>query len=76
MTYVIILAAGKGTRLYPATKSTPKPLMPLAGRETLCYIIDEIIENNINEIGIVVCRMKMKMKYHLSLKKITQKVIF
>lgn len=50
----LILAAGKGTRLYPATKSTPKPLMPLAGRETLCYIIDEIIENNINEIGIVV----------------------
>lgn len=50
----LILAAGKGTRLYPATKSTPKPLMPLAGKETLCYIIDEIIENNINDIGVVV----------------------
>ena len=40
----LILAAGKGSRLYPATKKTPKPLMPIAGRETLCYVIDEIIE--------------------------------
>ncbi|MAV14807.1 MAG: glucose-1-phosphate thymidylyltransferase [Chloroflexi bacterium] len=50
----LILAAGKGSRLYPATKKTPKPLMPIAGRETLCYVIDEIIENEITEIGIVV----------------------
>lgn len=50
----LILAAGKGTRLYPATQSTPKPLMPLAGKETLCFIIEEIIENGIREIGLVV----------------------
>ena len=50
----LILAAGKGSRLYPATKKTPKPLMPIAGKETLCYVIDEIVENGITEIGIVV----------------------
>ena len=42
----IILAAGKGTRLFPATKSTPKPLMPLAGKATLNYIIEESRVNN------------------------------
>jgi len=50
----LILAAGKGSRLLPATKSTPKPLMPIAGKPTLGYIIDEILQNNISEIGIVV----------------------
>ena len=52
----LILAAGKGTRLFPATKSTPKPLMPLAGRETLFYIIDEILNSGISNIGIVVSK--------------------
>ena len=50
----LILAAGKGTRLFPATKSTPKPLMPLAGKATLSYIIDEISINGISDIGLVV----------------------
>lgn len=50
----LILAAGKGTRLFPATKSTPKPLMPLAGKATLSYIIDEIVKSGISKIGLVV----------------------
>ncbi len=50
----LILAAGKGTRLYPATKKTSKPLMPIAGKETLSFIVDEILDNNVTEIGIVV----------------------
>tara|TARA_E500000331_G_scaffold349260_1_gene392181 strand:+ start:3866 stop:4828 length:963 start_codon:yes stop_codon:yes gene_type:complete len=50
----LILAAGKGTRLFPATKSTPKPLMPLAGKATLSYIIDEIVISGISNIGLVV----------------------
>ena len=52
----LILAAGKGTRLFPATKSTPKPLMPLAGKATLNYIIDEILNSGISNIGIVVSK--------------------
>ncbi len=50
----LILAAGKGSRLYPATLSTPKPLMPIGGKETLYFIIKEILDNGINSIGIVV----------------------
>jgi NDP-sugar pyrophosphorylase family protein len=35
----IILAAGKGTRLLPHTKDTPKPLLPVQGRPILDWII-------------------------------------
>ena len=66
----LILAAGKGTRLNPATHSTPKPLMPLAGKETLCFIIEEIIENGIREIGLVVSEENQKeIKRFISNKK-------
>ena len=66
----LILAAGKGTRLYPATQSTPKPLMPLAGKETLSFIIEEIIENGIRESGLVVSEENHKeIKNFISSKK-------
>lgn len=66
----LILAAGKGTRLNPATQSTPKPLMPLAGKETLSFIIEEIIKNGIEEIGLVVSEENQKdIKKFISKKK-------
>ena len=50
---IIILAAGKGERLYPLTKNTPKPLTDLGDGETLLekqlksldesQVIDEVI---------------------------------
>ncbi len=38
----ILLVAGYATRLYPLTVNTPKPLLPVAGRAMLDYIVDEI----------------------------------
>lgn len=38
----IILVAGYATRLYPLTKDTPKPLLKVAGRPIIDYIVDEI----------------------------------
>jgi glucose-1-phosphate thymidylyltransferase len=41
---VLILAAGYATRLYPLTQTVAKPLLPLAGRPMLDYLLDRIRE--------------------------------
>ncbi len=38
----LILAAGYGTRLYPLTKHTPKPLLTIQGRALVDYLLDKI----------------------------------
>ncbi len=38
----VILAGGKGMRLRPMTETTPKPLLPLAGRPILFHILDRL----------------------------------
>jgi len=38
----LILAAGYATRLYPLTKDRPKPLLPVAGRPIIDYIMDKL----------------------------------
>ncbi len=38
----IILAAGYGTRLYPITKNTPKPLLKIDGKTILKHILEKI----------------------------------
>lgn len=50
----LILAAGKGTRLRPLSLTMPKPLMPIANRPVLNYILDACEEAGIREIGLVV----------------------
>jgi glucose-1-phosphate thymidylyltransferase len=40
----IVLAAGYATRLYPLTKTVAKPLLPVAGRPMIDYLLDRIRE--------------------------------
>lgn len=61
----VILAAGKGTRLYPVTHHIPKPLLPLANRPTLHYAFDRLKEMGITEICIVVGEMGPQMRQEL-----------
>ena len=42
--HALILAAGYGTRLYPLTRTAAKPLLPLAGRPIVDYLLDAIRE--------------------------------
>jgi glucose-1-phosphate thymidylyltransferase len=39
---VIILAAGYATRLYPLTLKQPKPLLPVAGKPMIEYVLDNL----------------------------------
>ncbi|NNK95609.1 MAG: nucleotidyltransferase family protein [Desulfobacterales bacterium] len=41
---VVILCAGYATRMYPLTKNFPKPLLKIADRPVLDYLIDQIID--------------------------------
>jgi hypothetical protein len=39
---VIILGAGYATRLYPLTLTRPKPLLPVAGKPMIDYVLDNL----------------------------------
>ncbi len=39
---VILLAAGYATRLYPLTLTRPKPLLPVAGKPMIEYVLDNL----------------------------------
>jgi mannose-1-phosphate guanylyltransferase len=46
----LILAGGEGTRLRPLTYTTPKPVMPLAGRPFLSYMLDWAHGHGVEEV--------------------------
>lgn len=50
----IIPVAGAGTKLRPHTYTQPKALVPLAGKTVLSFIIDQIIDAEIQEIVFIV----------------------
>lgn len=51
---VIILAAGYATRLYPLTLTQPKPLLPVAGKPMIEYVLDNLAPiGNIDRIYVV-----------------------
>ncbi|MDP6418105.1 MAG: sugar phosphate nucleotidyltransferase [Candidatus Krumholzibacteria bacterium] len=50
----IIPAAGVGTRLRPHTYSTPKALLPVAGRPVLAHILDSLVGLGLEKVVLVV----------------------
>lgn len=58
----VILAAGKGTRLYPITHHIAKPLLPLANRPTLHYAFDRLKEMGVHEVCLVVGENEEQMR--------------
>ncbi len=45
-----MLAGGEGTRLKPLTVTTPKPVMPLAGRPFLSFMLDWVHSHGADEV--------------------------
>jgi mannose-1-phosphate guanylyltransferase len=46
----LVLAGGEGTRLRPLTLTTPKPVLPLAGRPFLSFMLDWARSHGVDEV--------------------------
>jgi mannose-1-phosphate guanylyltransferase len=46
----LILAGGEGTRLRPLTYTVPKPVLPLAGRPHVAYVIDWLVRHGVDDV--------------------------
>src|SRR3954447_19823791 len=46
----LVLVGGEGTRLRPLTNTIPKPVVPLAGRPFLSYMVDWLAGHGVEEI--------------------------
>ena len=54
ITEALILAAGKGTRMWPLTENTPKPLLPLCGKSIIEQQILALKKARVNKIHILI----------------------
>lgn len=60
---VIIPLAGKGTRLRPHTHITPKPMMKVAGKPVMSYILDDLKKlGGIDQIIYITGHLKQKVE--------------
>lgn len=60
----VIPAAGFGTRFLPATKATPKEMLPIVDKPTIQYIVEEALESGIEEILIISGHAKRAIEDH------------
>lgn len=60
----VILAAGLGTRVLPATKAMPKEMLPIVDKPAIQYIVEEAAGSGIEDIMIVLSRGKSVVEDH------------
>lgn len=59
---VIMPVAGKGTRLLPITKHVPKPLVRVAGRPVLDYVVDRLAGLDVEELIFITGHLKEQIE--------------
>jgi UTP--glucose-1-phosphate uridylyltransferase len=59
--------AGLGTRFLPATKSTPKEMLPLIDKPLVQYVVEEAVSSGIEQILFVTGRGKRAIEDHFDI---------
>ena len=58
MTKAVIPAAGLGTRFLPATKATPKEMLPVVDKPAIQYVVEEAVAAGLDDVLMITGRSK------------------
>lgn len=60
----VIPAAGYGTRFLPATKSSPKEMIPIIDTPVIQHVVEEAVESGITDILMIIGKGKRAIEEH------------
>ncbi|WNM35682.1 UTP--glucose-1-phosphate uridylyltransferase GalU [Streptomyces sp. Li-HN-5-11] len=60
----VIPAAGLGTRFLPATKATPKEMLPVVDKPAIQYVVEEAVAAGLDDVLMVTGRNKRPVEDH------------
>ena len=64
VTKAVIPAAGLGTRFLPATKATPKEMLPVVDKPAIQYVVEEAARAGLDDVLMVTGRNKKPLEDH------------
>jgi UTP--glucose-1-phosphate uridylyltransferase len=64
VTKAVIPAAGLGTRFLPATKATPKEMLPVVDKPAIQYVVEEAVSAGLNDVLMITGRNKRSLEDH------------
>ena len=64
VTKAVIPAAGLGTRFLPATKATPKEMLPVVDKPAIQYVVEEAVAAGLTDILMITGRNKNALENH------------
>ncbi|MEU6849253.1 UTP--glucose-1-phosphate uridylyltransferase GalU [Actinacidiphila alni] len=60
----VIPAAGLGTRFLPATKATPKEMLPVVDKPAIQYVVEEAVSAQLSDVLMITGRNKRALEDH------------
>jgi UTP--glucose-1-phosphate uridylyltransferase len=64
VTKAVVPAAGLGTRFLPATKATPKEMLPVVDKPAIQYVVEEAVSAGLNDVLLITGRSKRSIEDH------------
>jgi UTP--glucose-1-phosphate uridylyltransferase len=64
VTKAVIPAAGLGTRFLPATKATPKEMLPVVDKPAIEYVVEEAVAAGLDDVLMITGRGKRPLEDH------------